>query len=64
MLIGTNFMRNDQPIVAVRVDLEDYELLKQLAKLEKLNRSEIIRRAIRRLARDAGLLPPEKAGAL
>jgi len=54
-------MKAGQPNLAVRLDAEDIELLEQLRKREKMTRSEIVRRAIRKIAREAGLLPPEQA---
>jgi len=57
-------MQPGQPNVALRLDAEDLQILIKLAEQEKLSRSEIIRRALRKVAREAGLLPPEKAGAL
>ena len=53
-------MKAGQPNLAVRLDSEDIELLEQLRKREKMTRSEIVRRAIRKVAREAGLLPPEQ----
>jgi metal-responsive CopG/Arc/MetJ family transcriptional regulator len=50
-----------QPNLAVRLDAEDIKLLEQLRKREKMTRSELVRRAIRKIAREAGLLPPEQA---
>ena len=40
----------------IRLDADDRRLLERLAKHERLPRSEIVRRAIRRRATDAGLL--------
>ncbi len=57
-------MRNAPPNVAVRLDPPDLELLKQLAQRERMTRSEVIRRALRKIAREAGLLPPEQASVL
>ena len=54
-------MKAGQPNLAVRLDAEDIELLEQLRKRVKMTRSEIVRRAIRKVAREAGLLPPEQA---
>lgn len=54
-------MKPGQPNLAVRLDAEDFELLEKLRKREKMTRSEIVRRAIRKIARDAGLLSPEQA---
>ncbi len=57
-------MQAGQPNVAVRLDEQDLELLKQLAERERMTRSEVIRRALRKIAREAGLLPPERANVL
>lgn len=54
-------MKSEQPLLAVRLDVEDDELLNKLAAREKLTRSDLVRRAIRKIAREAGLLPQEKA---
>jgi len=50
-------MTPGKPNLAVRLDSEDIELLEQLRKREKMTRSELVRRAIRKVAREAGLLP-------
>ena len=57
-------MTPGKPNLAVRLDSEDIELLEQLRKREKMTRSEIVRRAIRKIAREAGLLPPEQTSLL
>jgi len=57
-------MTPGKPNLAVRLDSEDIELLEQLRKLEKMTRSEVIRRALRKVAREAGLLSSEKASVL
>lgn len=57
-------MRNAPPNVAVRLDPPDLELLKQLAQRERMTRSEVIRRALRKIAREAGLIPPQEASVL
>ena len=54
-------MQRGQPNFALRLDPEDLELLKQLAQREKLTRSDFVRRAIRKIAKEVGLVPPEKA---
>ena len=54
-------MQAGQPNVALRLDQEDLQILIRLSEQEKSSRSEIIRRALRKVAREAGLLPPEKA---
>jgi metal-responsive CopG/Arc/MetJ family transcriptional regulator len=53
-------MNPGAPNLAVRLDAEDIELLEQLRKREKMTRSEIVRRAIRKVAREAGLLAPKQ----
>ena len=53
-----------QPNVAIRLDSKDFEILERLVEREGLNRSEIIRRLIRKGAREAGLLPPKEASVL
>ena len=53
-------MTPGKPNLAVRLDSEDIELLEQLRKREKMTRSELVRRAIRKIAREAGLLKPEQ----
>jgi len=57
-------MTPGKPNLAVRLDSEDIELLEQLRKREKMTRSELVRRAIRKVAREAGLLPPKDASVL
>ena len=57
-------MTPGKPNLAVRLDSEDIELLEQLRKREKMTRSELVRRAIRKVAREAGLLPPKEASLL
>jgi len=47
--------------LAVRLDSEDIELLEQLRKRDKMARSELVSRAIRKIAREAGLLRPEQS---
>ena len=54
-------MHPSQPNFAMKLDPEDFRLLKELAEREKLTRSELVRRAIRKIAREAGLLAPESA---
>jgi hypothetical protein len=41
--------------VVVQLDPEDRALLEQLQTLEKLSKSDIVRRALRRYAKDLGL---------
>jgi hypothetical protein len=41
--------------VVVQLDPEDRALLEQLQTLEKLSKSDIVRRALRRYAKDFGL---------
>jgi hypothetical protein len=41
--------------LVVQLDKEDRALLEQLSALEKLTRSDIVRRALRRYAKDLGL---------
>jgi predicted transcriptional regulator len=55
---------NGQPNVAIRLDSEDFDALEKLAERERVTRSEVIRRAIRKIAREAGLLPPKEASVL
>ena len=43
---------NLHPQFAVRLDDEDRELLAEVAKTEKLSRSEILRRGLRQYARE------------
>jgi len=57
-------MTPGKPNLAVRLDSEDIELLEQLRKREKMSRSELVRRAIRKIAREAGLLSSEKVNVL
>ncbi len=57
-------MQPGKPNLAVRLDSEDIELLEQLRKREKMTRSELVRRAIRKVAREAGLLPAKEASVL
>ena len=44
--------------VALRLDAEDYALLEQIRKLEKLSRAEIVRRALRAMAKTMGIAQP------
>jgi len=46
-----------EPQVAVRFDDEDRQYLDQAAKLERLSRSDIIRRAVRAYAKALGINP-------
>ncbi len=57
-------MNPGQPNVNLRLDAKDLELLKKLAEREDLSRSDVIRRAIRKVAREAGLLEPKEASVL
>lgn len=41
--------------ILLALDLEDYGLLEQAASLEKLNKTEILRRGLRRYAKELGL---------
>jgi len=50
-----------QPNFQMKLDAEDLEILKRLAKRAKTTRSDLVRRAIRKLAIEAGELPPEAA---
>jgi len=50
--------RNRFPQFAIRLDDDDAALLKASAKLEKLSRAEILRRALRRYAQQLGVRPP------
>ncbi len=43
------------PNIVLRIDSEDKAILNQLMKLEKLNRSDVIRRAIRDYAKKLGI---------
>lgn len=45
----------------VLLDPEDDELLHRLIRLEKLNKSDLFRRGLRRLGEDHGLWPPAAA---
>ena len=47
--------------IALRLDTEDYALLEQIRKREKLSRAEITRRAIRLLAKTMGIAPTPEA---
>jgi len=53
-----------EPNLSVKLDHEDLDLVKKLAAREKLTKSEIVRRAIRKVAREAGLLPQDKVSVL
>jgi metal-responsive CopG/Arc/MetJ family transcriptional regulator len=55
---------NGSPNVAVKLDKSDFEVLEKLTEREGVTRSEVIRRAIRKIAREAGLLPPKEASVL
>jgi hypothetical protein len=41
--------------ILLSLDLEDYGLLEQAASLEKLNKTEILRRGLRRYAKELGV---------
>jgi len=48
-------MQPGQPNVNLRLDNEDLKLLQEAAKVEKLTRSDTIRRAIRAYAKTLGI---------
>ena len=50
-------MQPGQPNVNLRLDPEDLKLLQEAAKVEKLTRSDTIRRAIRAYAKQLGIQP-------
>ncbi len=50
-------MQPGQPNIALRLDSEDMELLKRACAVEKLTRSDIIRRALRAYAKQLGVAP-------
>ena len=50
-------MQPGQPNVALRLDPEDLELLKRASATEKLNRSDVLRRALRQYAKSLGIEP-------
>jgi len=52
------------PNLSVKLDAEDLRLVKELAAREKLTKSELVRRVIRKVAREAGLLPPKDTSVL
>jgi hypothetical protein len=52
------------PNLSVKLDAEDLRLVKELAAREKLTKSETVRRCIRKVAREAGLLPAETVNVL
>jgi uncharacterized protein (DUF1778 family) len=49
-----------QPNVALRLDNEDMDLLKQACKAEKLTRSDIIRRALRAYVKQLCATPQQE----
>jgi uncharacterized protein (DUF1778 family) len=51
------FGTTSEPQVAVRFDDEDRRFLDGAAKLERLSRSDIIRRAVRAYAKSLGINP-------
>jgi Arc/MetJ-type ribon-helix-helix transcriptional regulator len=57
-------MAQGQPNVALRLDPQDLEILNKLTAMERMTRSEVIRRALRKIAREAGLLPPKEVSVL
>ena len=53
-----------EPNLSVKLDSEDLKLVRQLAERERMTRSEVVRRAIRKVAREAGLLPKQESSVL
>jgi hypothetical protein len=53
-----------EPNPSVKLDSEDLALVKHLAARERVTKSELVRRVIRKVAREAGLLPPKDASVL
>ncbi len=49
---------------AMRLDDDDQRILRELAKKLKMTKSEVIRRSLRKVAREVGILPPEQASVL
>jgi len=52
------------PNLSVKLDADDLRLVKELAAREKVTKSELVRRVIRKIAREAGLLPPKDTSVL
>jgi ribosomal protein L4 len=50
----------DSEMVCVRFDGEDLRALKALIEVEHLNRSDVVRRAVRAYAADFGIVPKPK----
>jgi hypothetical protein len=51
-----------EPHIGLRLDTEDRALLEACSKAEKLNKSDIIRRALRHYAKKLGVVPAPKRG--
>ena len=52
------------PNLSVKLDKEDLDLVKKLAERAKLTKSETVRRCIRKVAIELGLLAAESASVL
>ena len=50
-------MTQEQTKATVMLDSEDAELLDELTRLEKLSKSDLLRRGIRKLAEEHGIWP-------
>ena len=48
-------LTSPSPNVVIRFDNDDKKLLKQLCAVEKLNRSDVVRRAVRNYAKQLGV---------
>jgi hypothetical protein len=53
-----------EPNLSVKLDPEDLQLVKKLAERAKLTKSETVRRCIRKVAIEVGLLEPKEASVL
>ena len=51
------------PNVVIRFDNEDKKLLKEMCAVEKLNRSDVVRRAVRHYAKHLGVEQPNPRAA-
>ncbi len=53
-----------EPNLSVKLDPEDLRIVKELAAKTKLTKSETVRRCIRKVAIEAGLLPADAVSIL
>jgi predicted transcriptional regulator len=53
----------EKPIIGIRLDPEDVELLDAMAAKEERSRSDVVRRAIRAYAKELGVAPKTKSRA-